>query len=112
MPRNVIDPNLSSGELDRRVTLLQPVYNAEQDEIVDWLAVTDVWASVEPGGGMEITESDRTIVTAPVEITIRYRDDIDARWRVQDRQHIFEIKTASDVLRRRASLVLTCTEVL
>lgn len=112
MPRNVADPNIASGELDRRVALLQPVYNAEQDEIVDWLAVTNVWASIEPGGGIEITESDRTVVTAQVEITIRYRTDIDARWRVQDREHIFEVRTISDVLRRRSSLVLTCMEVI
>jgi SPP1 family predicted phage head-tail adaptor len=112
MPRTA-DPTISAGDLDRRVTLLQPVYNEFQDEILDWEPVSDVWASVEPGtGGIEVTEGDRTVATNATEITIRYRTDIDARWRVQDREHVYEIKGMSDVVRRRTLLVLNCMEVV
>jgi len=112
MPR-VPDPNLAAGELDRRVTLLAPVYSNEfQDEISDWQAMTDVWATVEPGtGGIEVTEAERTVQTVITEITIRYRTDIDARWRVQDREHVYEIRGIADIVRRRATLVLNCMEV-
>ena len=112
MPRQP-DPTLAAGDMDRRVTLLRPVTNEYGDEITGWEAVADVWAGIEPGtSGTEVTEADRTVETVPTEITIRYRTDVDARWRVQDRDHLFEIRGIADISRRRASLILNCMEVV
>jgi SPP1 family predicted phage head-tail adaptor len=112
MARAKIDPTLGSGDMDRRVTLLQPVYNDFQDEITDWQPVSDVWAAVDPDMAQELTESDRTVETVMITMYIRYRKDVAASWRIQDHEHTYEIKGALDIARRRVTLQLNCEEVL
>jgi SPP1 family predicted phage head-tail adaptor len=112
MARARVDPTIGAGDLDKRVTLLQPVYNEFEDEIVDYEPVADVWAGVDPVQGMEVNEAGRTVETITTDIFIRYRRDIDARWRIQDHEHTYEIKGVQDVARRRVQLQLTCMEVL
>jgi SPP1 family predicted phage head-tail adaptor len=111
MPRQQ-DPTIGAGDLDKRVTLLAPVYNATNDEITGYTAVSDVWAMIDPGFGQELTEGGRTVETTIVLITIRYRTDLDARWQIQDHQHLYQIRGIADVARRRVQLQLTCMEVL
>jgi SPP1 family predicted phage head-tail adaptor len=107
------DPSVGAGELDRRVTLLQPVYaNEYEDEIVDWQSVADVWANVDPAASSEIDEAGRVVSRVTVPIVIRYRTDIDARWRVQDRDQIYQIRSIADVARRHVRLALACEQVL
>jgi SPP1 family predicted phage head-tail adaptor len=112
MGRAKFDPTIGSGELDRRVTLLAPVYNPEGDEIVDWTPVTDVWAGIDPDIGQEVNEAGRTVETVLVTMYIRYRRDIDARWRIQDHEHLYEIKGLWDIARRRIQYQLSLQEVL
>lgn len=106
-------PELDAGKLDRRVTLLKPIYkdDAYQDEIADWEAVAEVWAAVQPTTGLETNSSGRTIETVTTSIQIRYRTDIDARWRIQDREITFRISGMLDVLRRHVQWQLNCVEV-
>jgi SPP1 family predicted phage head-tail adaptor len=111
MPR-LNDPSVAAGELDKRVTLLQPVYNATQDEIVDWTPVADVWAGIDTNTAQEVNASGRLVAIVVLSIVIRYRSDIDARWRIQDREHLYEIKGIQDIARRRVRLELSCQEVL
>jgi SPP1 family predicted phage head-tail adaptor len=111
MPRR-IDPTVGSGELDKRVTLLSPTYNTAGDEIDSYTTVSAVWASVDPEQAMEVNEAGRTVETVMTTIYIRYRQDIDARWRIQDHEHTYEIKGILDVARRRTIMQLTCQEVL
>lgn len=105
-------PEISAGSLDKRVTLQRPVYNEFQDEIVDWETVTKVWASVQPSYSQEATEASRTVETGIVAIVIRYRTDIDARWRIQDQGHTYEVTGMQDITRRRVQLSIACKEVL
>ena len=105
-------PEISAGDLDKRVTLLKPTYNEFEDEIVAWEPVTNVWAGVSPNFAQETTEAGREVATVLVAITIRYRTDIDARWRIQDHEHTYEIKGMQDTTRRRVRLELSCQEVL
>jgi SPP1 family predicted phage head-tail adaptor len=111
MPR-LIDPTIGSGDLDKRVTLLSPVYNPEGDEIVSWTAVSDVWAGIDPTFAQEINEAGRTVETVMLTIIIRYRPDIDSRWRIQDHEHTYEIKGLEDIARRRVQLQISCQEVI
>jgi SPP1 family predicted phage head-tail adaptor len=104
-------PGIEAGILDKRVTLLQPIYNPELDEIIDWNPVTTVWAGIVPAAAREIGQAGRTVAVTIVPIVIRYRTDIDARWRVQDRDRTYQIKGIDDVLRRHVQLQLTCEEV-
>lgn len=106
------EPEIDAGALDRRVTLVRPVYNQTEDEITGWEQVADVWAAIDPTVGKEINAADRTIATVLVPIVIRYRPDIDARWRVVDRAHTYQIHSVVDVARRQVQLQLYCEEVL
>lgn len=107
----LVQTEIDAGRLDRRVTLLQPVLNTPEDEITGWEVVTDVWAAVNPNFGQEINESSRTVASVLVPIVIRYRTDIDARWRVQDREKLYEVKGLLDIARRHVQLHLSCEEV-
>src|SRR5215471_10732633 len=100
------DPTLAAGELDKRVTLLRPVYNEPQDEITGYEPVATVWAAVEPAMGVEMDQAGRTVETVMVNMRIRYRRDIDTRWRIQDHEHVYEIKGVWDTTRRRVQLQL------
>jgi SPP1 family predicted phage head-tail adaptor len=103
---------LNAGDLDRRVTLYRPMYGTYEDEIVGWEAVADVWAAVNPESVLrEGTDSGRTVSTNVVPIVIRYRADIDARWRIQDGSAKYEVKGILDVARRHVQLQLTCEEI-
>ena len=91
------DPTIAAGDLDKRITLLAPVYNDYDDD------------AVVP---QETNEAGRQIEITLLSIVIRYRRDIDARWRIQDHEHLYQIKGIQDVARRRVHLELSCQEVL
>lgn len=110
-----MNPELDAGALDRIITLAQPVYKDEfEDEILEYEPVTDVWASVVPElvRPSEGNSSQRMTSSTAVTVTIRFRTDIDARWRITDGSHQYEIRSIQDTMRRSAHLVLNCTEVI
>ena len=109
----VRNPELEAGTLDKRVTLLRPVYaNGYQDEIESYEPVADVWASVTPNYGQEIpNEGGRQVATKLLPVIIRYRSDIDARWRIRDGEHEYGIDSILDVQRRRSQLQIACKEI-
>jgi SPP1 family predicted phage head-tail adaptor len=109
MPVN--NPEIEAGQLDKRVTLLKPIYNDFEDEIVDWEPVADVWASIAPNWAQEIDEARRTVAIQQLPIVIRYRSDIDARWRIRDEGRTYEIEGPLDIQRRKAQLQLNCRGV-
>jgi len=102
------DPRISAGDLDQRVTLLAPEYNAEGDEITIWNPVITVWAHVEPNNAQEETASQRTVADTDIMIIIRYRSDIDARWRIEHRAAIYQIRGMVNIISRRDRLELLC----
>jgi SPP1 family predicted phage head-tail adaptor len=104
-------PGIEAGTLDKRVTLLAPRYSDTLDEIIQYDVVTSVWASIAPSTAREMSQAGRTVATTYIPIVIRYRDDIDARWRIQDRDRVYQIKGIDDVLRRHVQLQLNCEEV-
>ena len=105
-------PAVNAGALDKRVTLLRPVYNEWQDEVASWEPVSEVWASIGPVLVTERNEADRIVSWAQVPIVIRYRADLDPRWRIQYRTHTYEIDGMRDILARHVQLELTCKEVV
>ena len=105
-------PELEAGSLDKYVTLLKPVYNEWQDEIPSWEAYAQTWAAIHPAVAQETSDAGRMVSSTHVPITIRYRTDIDARWRIQDGPHMYEVITIADPERRRARLDMVCREVI
>lgn len=106
------NPELYAGALDKRVTLLRPIYNDYQDEIVDWEPIANVWAAITPNQGQETNEAGRMVAVTYVPMLIRYRSDIDARWRIALGSRVFEIEALLNALERKAHLQLSCKEVL
>jgi len=107
------DPEIAAGSLDARVALLAPVYNEPiEDEITSWQTIDHVWAAINPNYAMEQNESGRTIMVVQTPIVIRYRPDIDARWRVQWGSHTYEVEGILNVQTRNAQLQLLCKEIL
>jgi SPP1 family predicted phage head-tail adaptor len=109
----VKNPEIEAGTLDKRVTLLRPIYSTEyQDEIADWEPVAEVWAGITPNFGQEAThEGARVVATKLLPVIIRYRSDIDARWRIRDSEHEYGIDSILDLGRRRAQLQIACKEI-
>jgi SPP1 family predicted phage head-tail adaptor len=108
-----MEPEINAGDLDRRVTLLRPVYADDnyQDEIASWEPAVEVWAAVNPEKLRELNEASRTVSETGVPIVIRYRPGIDARWRVREREREYEITSIVDIARRHVQLQLNCEEV-
>src|SRR5215471_14305997 len=102
------DPRISAGDLDQRVTLLSPVYNPEDDEIVQWSPVITVWAYVEPNSALEQTGSQRTVADTDIVMVIRYRKDVDARWRIVHRGAVYQIHGLLNIISRRERLEILC----
>ena len=111
MPRTN-DPTIAAGDLDRRVTLLAPILNTPEDEATGWQTVATVWAGIDSDFAGEGNEGSREVEQILLSIIIRYRSDIDARWRIQDHEHLYEIKGIQDIARRRVHLQLSCQEVM
>ena len=111
--RNPKNPELEAGSLDKRVTLLRPAYNEFEDEIVDWDTVAEVWAGLSPTitATTEPDQSGRTIAITTTNIAIRYRADLDARWRIGYGARVFEIIGRANANERNAQLELVCKEV-
>jgi SPP1 family predicted phage head-tail adaptor len=108
MPRN---PEIEAGILDRRVSILKPVYNEFQDEITGWEPIGSCWAGIAPLFGSEQNEAGHTVATTQHQITIRFRRDIDKRFRLLDGGRTYQIEAILDIQRRQAQLLLTCKEV-
>lgn len=119
------NPELEAGTLDKRVTLLRPVYSSEfQDEITEdaesepvYEPVTDVWASIQPAAGTiaatgERDASGRMAANNTILVVVRCRTDIDGRWRIGYRGRAFEILGITNPVERSAQLQIFCQEVL
>lgn len=106
------DPTIGAGELNTRVTLLAPIYNEFSDEITGWNQAALTWASLTPVFGMEVNEAGRDVEVVTYTMRLRFRTDLDARWRIQDARHTYEINGISDVEGRHIVLALNCKEVV
>lgn len=73
------------GELDRRITFQEPVYergSANSDVISSWNDFDTVWARVNDRLGNEVAEADRVTHIQTTLFTIRYREDITLDMRI------------------------------
>lgn len=74
-------PNINSGRLRKRITILRPpdpevdVDEANQP-LDEWQPVTEVWASIEPLRGREFFSAMQVNADVTTRIRVRYRTDI------------------------------------
>lgn len=83
---------VKAGKLRHRVTI-QAQQNTQDPvtgaNIVTWVDVATVWASVEPLSVREFIQSQATQSEISARITIRYRPDLDASMRFVFRSKIY-----------------------
>lgn len=79
---------MRAGTLRHRLTIERPEPSRDTtgDEIVTWVRVAEVWASIEPLGGREAQTSDQIMAGLDTRITVRWAPRLDAvaaKWRLR-----------------------------
>lgn len=104
---------MPAADLDRRVTLQQPVtvrdaaYGGEQ---TSWQTVATVWARVTERMASEATaEGLQRVMTRQITVRIRHRADVASTWRLQYGNRVLHI-TGVVEQGRREWLDLHCEE--
>lgn len=84
----------ASGKLNHRVRLesLETVQDSSGDPVEEWTHAGDVWAEVAPVSAKEFVSSAAMQSKVVARITIRYRSDIQANWRIQFRGRYYNIE--------------------
>lgn len=85
---------IAAGRLNKRVALQSPTISQDNDTgatTETWGTVATVWASIEPLSVRDFIASDERQSKVAARITIRYRDDIDATWRVVHKARTYQI---------------------
>lgn len=103
---------MNPGKLDRRITILNPIGETENEmeEIVLGLEeVATVWASVEALRGREYLEAQKIRAEVTYRVIIRYRNDIKPTMRIKFDNRELEIQSVIEIGRKKY-LELMCIE--
>ncbi len=105
------DPTTGS-QLDRRVTLQQPVITRDPDfgaEVKTWANVATVWARISEDTASETVQTDERVLTRLISVRMRYRADVSTTWRLVYGARMFRIDGSLEVGRRRF-MDIACVE--
>lgn len=86
---------LAAGRLRQWVMLQKPIYQQDPDTgdmVPTWVDVADVWAALEPLSAREFVASQALQSQVSARITIRYRSDVDATWRILYMEKVYNIE--------------------
>lgn len=103
------------GKLDQQIILQSLSETNTTGELVrSWATVATVWAHVISQHGQEALEAARINAHAVVRVQIRYRTDVDVKWRLQWGGQNYSVKAIDRTSRRDGYLWITaeCTGVL
>ena len=120
---------IQAGQLDKRLGLWRPDYgdakfddgapydearysDGYQEEIIVWIPAGKCWGAIDQPDAKETEEAARKVAVVDVKIIIRYRADIDHRWRLTHRTDTFEVTGIVNPLNRYERLELNCKQVL
>ncbi|MGP1293443.1 phage head closure protein [Serratia sp. CY31944] len=105
---------MQAGKLRHRITLQKPekVQNPDSGEMEDtWLDLTTIWAEVVPLSAREFVAAQAMQNAVTTRITIRYRQDIEPKYRILFRGKILNIEgILSDPKSGLEYLTLPCSE--
>lgn len=106
-------PGINAGKLRHRIQLQQPsvTRDAFQGAVDSFTTVAEVSAQVEPLGGQELFNAQAVLAESTHRVTVRYRADVAADWRVLYGSRVLNIGSVNDVGERRRELELICAEV-
>jgi SPP1 family predicted phage head-tail adaptor len=100
------------GELNKRVTLQEPVQTADgmSGFTVTWTQAAVVWAAVWPISANEMKDAMQTGLTITHRIRMRYRPGVKASWRISWDDRYFNIVSIIDPSSDHTVLDLMCKE--
>jgi SPP1 family predicted phage head-tail adaptor len=75
-----------------------------------WSTLGTIWANIVPKSGTERYKHDQIEDTTTHDVYIRYRSDIDAKYRILYGSRVFSIKAILNVEERDRFYLLSCTE--
>ena len=105
---------MTIGELNRRITLLK--YKVERDayggEDGEWVAVSRLWAKIEPSSGTEFWQAQQVQAEHTTKITIRYNPKIDVMCRLQYADKTYEIIGIGDLTTSHRWTIITAKEMV
>lgn len=105
---------IAAGSLRHRITLQRPVVavSAYGEHSTSWEAVADVWADFHPSSVREFIASQQVQSQITARVVIRFRDDVDATWRIAYRGKVYDIAgVLADPDSGREYLTLPVSEV-
>ena len=100
-------------KMRHRITLQAPTnisLNSISEQTPIYENVAEVWAEVLPLRGREYQESQKLQAETQYRVLIRYRDDVQANWRVIWRGNQLQITDVLDTNGLREQLELMCFE--
>lgn len=106
---------MQSGRLRELVTIQQQSVTraSNGEEIITWVDVATVWASVLPKASGErfLVGAAQELAKITHTVRIRYRQGITPKMRLSWGGRLLYVETITDPTGRRAELVLMCEEV-
>lgn len=103
----------AAGKLNHRISLesLETSQDSAGDTVEDWIPQGDVWAEVAPVSAKEFVSSAAMQSKIVARITIRYRADVQATWRVKFRNRYYNIEgVLTDVVSGLEYMTLPCSQ--
>lgn len=103
---------MNPGTLNRYVEIQFPdeVQSASGEPSRTWAFKASVWANIRPMRGSELVNAQQVDAQLSHRITIRYRNDITAKWRICDGDRIFNVESVIDINDRHHMMELVCSE--
>lgn len=104
---------MRSGDLDQKIKLLKAVEINKQGSLSrQYIPIDDVWCKIISERGNETFESARQNARATIKILMRFRDDVDATWRIQWDGLNYEAIYVDKSLRRNGELWVTARTLM
>ena len=95
------------GKLDQRIQIQQntPTRDDTADEIDSWSELDTVWAGVTPGSSTEKQQGQQELAQSIYDFLIRYRSDVTPLMRILYEGNYYDIISADEVYRRKATMI-------
>jgi len=105
---------LSAGRLTQRVVLQSKsvVRDAMGGETITWVDAATVWAEIRPLRGRDLVAAQQAASEVTARITVRYRTDVQADWRVKHGSDLYDILAVVTPMARIEVLELECAKGL
>jgi SPP1 family predicted phage head-tail adaptor len=110
---------MKAGALRHLITLLSPpdpvaTVDTYGDVVENYTTVAQVWGAIEPLTVREIWLAQQARADVTHKITLRWRGDVSAKWRVSwndgNRNRVFELGPALSTQERHLDLIFTAIE--